>query len=130
MNRLLEIVLAATLIAVATVSPLAAADVPEKYAEKIFELRIENGKVAKDETRVRVTQGDTVRLRWTSDKALVLHLHGYDIQRRVEPRITIEMTFTARATGKFPVHAHSETAAPKSGHIHEVPLMFIEVYPR
>ncbi len=35
-----------------------------------------------------------------------LHLHGYDIEKRIEPGAVTEMTFTARATGRFPVEVH------------------------
>ena len=77
---------------------------------------------------IRVKQGDAVRLRWTSDRPIVVHLHGYDIETRVEPGAVAEMAFTARATGRFPVEEHKPAAR---GHSHgEAPLVRIEVRPR
>jgi len=99
-------------------------------AELTFSLRIENGSVPEKMRRIRVEQGDVVRLLWTVDQPLLLHLHGYDIERRLEPGSVGEMAFTARATGRFPIHAHAEGArAGRSAH-EEAPIVTIEVYPR
>jgi hypothetical protein len=98
-------------------------------AELTFELRIEKGKVAQAMRLVRVKQGDSVKLRWTSDRPIVLHLHGYDIERKVEPGMLAEMSFLARATGRFSVEEHKPDA--KGGHSHgEAALVRIEVLPR
>jgi hypothetical protein len=43
-----------------------------------------------------------VKLRWTTDRPIILHLHGYDIEAKVEPGAVTEMAFTARAAGRFP----------------------------
>ena len=51
-----------------------------RAAELTFDLRIARGSVPADMRLVRVTQGDAVTLRWTADRATVLHLHGYDIE--------------------------------------------------
>jgi hypothetical protein len=96
--------------------------------ELIFDLTIERGRVAQTMRLIRVKQGDVVRLRWRTDRAMDLHLHGYDIEKKIEPGIVSELAFTARATGRFPVEVH----APKrgGGHTHGAPLVQIEVYPR
>jgi hypothetical protein len=97
--------------------------------EWVFDIRIEKGKVAQTMRLVRVNQGDMVRLRWTSDRPIVLHLHGYDIERKVEPGAVAEMAFEARATGRFPVEEHKP--GTKGSHAHgEAPLVRIEVRPR
>ena len=97
--------------------------------EIVFDLRIEKGRVAPNMRLVRVRQGDTVKLRWTSDRPILLHLHGYDIETKVEPGTTAEMTFTARTTGRFPVEEHKPST--RGGHSHgEAPLVRIEVQPR
>ena len=98
-------------------------------AEVTFDLKIEKGKVAQSMRLIRVKQGDAVRLRWTTDRPIVLHLHGYDIEMKVEPGAVVEMAFAARATGRFPVEEHTPNA--KGGHSHgEAPLVRIEVRPR
>jgi hypothetical protein len=106
------------------------ATVGVQAAELTFDLRIENGRVPENMRLVRVVQGDSVRLRWSVDQPLTLHLHGYDIERRVEPGSVGEMSFTADATGRFPLHAHTTAARTGSNAHEEAPLVYIEVYPR
>ena len=103
---------------------------PALAAELTFDIKIERGCVPDTMRLIRVNEGDVVKLRWTSDQPLVLHLHGYDIERRITPGIVTEMTFTAYATGRFPIHVHAQGAGA-GGHTHEdAPLATIEVYPR
>lgn len=98
-------------------------------SEVTFDLKVENGKLPQSMRLIRVKQGDAVKLRWTTDRTIVVHLHGYDIEKKVEPGAVSEMTFEARATGRFPVEEHKPNA--KSGHSHgEAPLVRIEVRPR
>jgi hypothetical protein len=99
-----------------------------KADELTFELRIERGQLPPDKRLIRVKQGDVVKLRWSSEKPIELHLHGYDIERKVEPGVVAEMTFTARATGRFPVSEHQ--ARSGGGHTHGAPIVQIEVLPR
>ena len=96
--------------------------------ELIFELRIERGQLPTNKRLIRVKQGDVVKLRWSSDRPIALHLHGYDIERKIEPGVIAEMTFTARATGRFPVQEHQ--ARSSSGHTHGAPIVQVEVLPR
>jgi hypothetical protein len=99
-----------------------------KADELTFELRIERGHVPANRRLIRVKQGDVVKLRWSSDRSIALHLHGYDIERKIEPGVVAEMTFTARATGRFPVQEHQ--AASGGGHTHGAPIVQVEVLPR
>ena len=97
--------------------------------ERTFEFTITGGKVPDDMRTLRVWQDDTVRLRWTAGVPLVLHLHGYDIEKKVMPGRMTEIDFKAHATGRFPVavHPEGETAATAHG---EAPLVMVEVFPR
>lgn len=98
-------------------------------ADVTFDIRIEKGRVAQKMRQIRVTQGDNVRLRWTSDQPIVVHLHGYDIEKHVVPGAVAEMAFTAHATGRFGVEEHKPNA--RGGHSHgESSLVRIEVRPR
>jgi hypothetical protein len=98
-------------------------------AELAFDLKIENGRVAKTMRTIRVRQGDAVTLRWTTDRPIVLHLHGYDIEKKVVPGAVTEMAFVARATGRFSVEEHKTDA--KGGHSHgEAALVRIDVLPK
>ena len=108
---------------------IGAASAVAQTPEAVFDLKVEKGKVAPSMRLIRVKQGDAVKLRWTTDRPMVLHLHGYDIETKVEPGAVAEMAFAARATGRFPVEEHKPDA--KGGHSHgEAPLVRIEVRPR
>jgi hypothetical protein len=114
-----------TFLMIVGVAGLAAA----QGAEVAFDLKIEKGQVAQSQRLIRVKQGDAVKLRWTTDRPIVLHLHGYDIEAKATPGAVTEMIFTARATGRFPIEEHKPNA--KGGHSHgEAPLVRIEVFPR
>jgi hypothetical protein len=96
--------------------------------ELTFELSMQRGQLPAGKRLIRVKQGDVVKLRWRSDRSVALHLHGYDIETKVEPGVTAEMTFTARATGRFPVQEHQ--ARSGGSHTHGAPIVQVEVLPR
>jgi len=99
-------------------------------AELTFDITIERSRVADAMRLIRVNEGDVVKLRWTSDQPLLLHLHGYDIEKRIAAGAVTEFVFTAYATGRFPIHIH-EQGTGAGGHAHEdLPLVTVEVYPR
>jgi len=95
-----------------------------RAAERSFEVRIENGRVPEGSRTLRVSEGDSVRLAFRVDRPMTLHLHGYDIELRAEPGKVAEMKFVARATGRFPLHAHGAQAQ------NEALLLYVEVYPQ
>jgi len=97
-------------------------------AEVTYALHIENGHVPENMRLIRVKQNDIVKLQWTADKPSIVHLHGYDIEKHVVPGAVTDLTFTARATGRFPVNLHGGAGA--GGHGHEDTLVTIEVYPQ
>ena len=110
--------------------PLYLSASPAQAADVSFDLHVERGRVPANMRVIRVKQGDNVTLRWSSDRAIALHLHGYDIEKKLEPGTNADMTFSARATGRFPVEIHTSKASA-AGHAHgEAPLVQIEVHPR
>ena len=113
---------AAAALDIAAVAPAANA------AEVTFDLRIENGRVPESMRLIRVRPNDIVKLQWTADRPLTIHLHGYDIEKEIAPGATTGMTFTARATGRFTVEPHL-SRSPSGGHPHGDVLVTIEVYP-
>jgi len=92
-------------------------------AERVFDLTITHGKLTGSKDTIRVHQGDDVVLRWHSDRPIVLHLHGYEIETQVVPGAVAETRFEARATGRFPIHVHAGQARS------EAVLAYLEVYP-
>ncbi|MFQ5656016.1 MAG: hypothetical protein ACE5G5_00575 [Candidatus Methylomirabilales bacterium] len=100
---------------------------PEK---QIFTLRIHHRKVTGDQSVIRVTRGDMVTLRWTTDEAVTIHLHGYDLEQAVKPGSVTEFTFEAYATGRFPITAHGFGEHPHRKEQKESVLLYLEVLPR
>ncbi|RZN10408.1 hypothetical protein CWO91_13265 [Bradyrhizobium genosp. SA-3] len=97
-------------------------------AELTFDFHIERGRVMESTQVIRINQGDDVKLRWHTDRSIILHLHGYDIERKIEPGTVGVMEFVAYATGRFPVEVHGSSGT--GGHSHgEALLVRIEVYP-
>ena len=96
--------------------------------EVTFDVRLEKGREPANMRLIRVRQGDVVKLRWRSDRPIALHLHGYDIETKVEPGAVAEMVFTARATGRFSIEPHTPKGG--SGHDHGAVVVRIEVHPR
>ena len=93
-----------------------------------IEVEIKQGKLVGART-IRVRQGDEVTLRVASDKAIALHLHGYDIERAAAPDMPAVFSFTARATGRFSVEEHIPDAGEKS-HSHAPAVLYLEVLPK
>jgi cytochrome c oxidase assembly protein Cox11 len=88
---------------------------------KALSLSLVNGALQQKENTVRLKQGDDVELRWTSDRPITLHLHGYDIEKKVEPGKPTVMSFKASIPGRFPVEVHGGAA--------HRPVLYLEVYP-
>lgn len=55
---------------------------------------------------LRVSQGDTVRLTFTSDEPGEVHLHGYDLTAPVSPEHPGELEFEATTAGAFGINFH------------------------
>lgn len=91
---------------------------------RVIELAIRQGTLREDQRVIRVQQGDEVTLRWTTDRPLTIHLHGYDIEKRATPGAPATMQFSARATGRFPIEVHGSRKGE------EATLGYFEVYPR
>jgi hypothetical protein len=91
---------------------------------RVIELHIRDGLLPKEQRLIRVRQNDEVTVHWNTNVPLVVHLHGYDIERSLAPTASTTMTFRARATGRFPITVHGE------GRRHEATLGYLEVYPR
>jgi hypothetical protein len=87
-----------------------------------FELALKNGQLLESQRLVRVTQGDDVTLKWTTDRPYTLHVHGYDLEAKLAPQAPVELKFTARATGRFPMEIHGPGTERTVG--------YLEVHPR
>jgi len=90
---------------------------------KHFTISLVNGTAVGAPDTIRVKQGDDVELRWSSDKPMDLHLHGYDIEVKVSPAAAAVMSFKAKIPGRFPVEPHGED------HGRHRPVIYLEVLP-
>lgn len=98
--------------------------------EEVFNLSIKNGKMAGDAKVIRVKQGGSVKINWTTDEATEIHLHGYDMTKALKPGKTTSMTFKAHATGRFSIVSHGFGKHTRGKHKEEIPLLYLEVHPR
>ena len=89
---------------------------------RLFDLTLKDGLLPESQRLLRVNQGDEVTLKWTTDRPFTLHLHGYDLEARLVPQTPVELRFTARATGRFPLEIHGPGTERTVGHL--------EVHPR
>ena len=92
----------------------------------VVALEVVGGKIDGSDV-IRLTQGDQAELRWLTDQAIDIHLHGYDIETKVNPGAPASMRFTAHATGRYPVTMHGHSHG--GGHS-EKTLLYLEVHPK
>ena len=89
---------------------------------RLFELALKEGRLPESQRLLRVRQGDEVTLKGTTDRPFTLHVHGYDLEAKLVPQRAVELRFTARATGRFPLEVHGAGTERTVGHL--------EVHPR
>ena len=98
-----------------------------------FEISIRDRRVEGSASTVRVKRGETVLLRFRTDEAVALHVHGYDVQVNLSPASPDPIRFEAKVAGRFPITAHhfgataDPHARPKGPR--EVTLLHLEVLP-
>jgi hypothetical protein len=90
---------------------------------QVLMLSVVKGAVAGVGDTLKVQQGDDLELRWSSDRPMELHLHGYDIEVKVSPQAPAVMSFKANIPGRFPVEPHGQ------GPGHHRPVLYLEVHP-
>jgi len=69
--------------------------------EKTFDLAIVQGNMTPSE--ISVGENEHVTFRITSDSPLDFHLHGYDLEKEVEPGEPAELSFDATVSGRFEI---------------------------
>ena len=89
-------------------------------AKDIFDLEIKDGRLASGQSVIQVHRGEQVVLRFKSNTADELHLHGYDLYARITPQETAVLEFSANRTGRFTMELHQA----------QTELGALEVYPR
>ncbi len=72
-------------------------------------VQIKGGEASGVEDKVSINKGDDVKISFTSDEDLTVHLHGYDIKEDVPKGGEAVMEFNANATGRFLITSHQPT---------------------
>ena len=116
----------------AVAAPAAAATQAGPPRKRGYDLRIEKRRLAGATSTIQAIEGEIVELRWSTDEATTLHLHGYDLELALEPGTPASMTFAAYATGRFPLSAHGFGARDRRhpGAQKETTILYLEVHPR
>ncbi|MBN1527976.1 MAG: hypothetical protein JW895_02885 [Thermoleophilaceae bacterium] len=80
---------------------------PETPAEPaVTRIAVRGGEVAGGPKTITVTKGDRVRIVVTADAHDDMHLHGYDIEKPVEPGRPARFDFKANLEGQFEMESH------------------------
>jgi len=99
------------------------AENPKRFSINIIKRQVIEKK------RLRVNLGDRVILSWYTDEDVKIHLHGYDIEKKVvKGRVTL-MRVWANTTGRFPITSHGFEGEKKHSH-GKGALLYLEVYPK
>ena len=106
--RCVTLALAAAVIVVACgPTTLPGADSPPIVTDTTtIDVNIANRATTSTRQDLRATQGDTVSLRFTSDEAGEVHLHGYNLTTLVSPDQPGSLTFEATNAGSFNLNFH------------------------
>jgi hypothetical protein len=75
-------------------------------AARDFDVTVAQGRIAAGGGTLRVTQGASVVIRVTSDRADELHLHGYDLGLALRAGVPGALAFTADKAGRFELELH------------------------
>lgn len=110
----------------------------ESTPARIVSLSLAKGSITGPDVRARggirwlkVEQGETIEMRWTTDENVILLLQGYNVTLRMAKGARSAMRVRADASGRFPLVVR--TAAPSDGNVAQPPLrmpFFVEVRPR
>ena len=69
---------------------------------------VKNGAPVGGVEKIDVTSGDQVRFRVTSDEPGEVHVHGYDIEKPIQPGKPVALTFPADIQGGYEIELHGE----------------------
>ena len=110
------------LLALAAAGPLRAA------APRVVELSVVRRKPEGGVRTLRVARGEALALRVRADEAMTIHIHGYEVELRVDAGATATVELNARLVGRFPVTAHLPDSHG-DGKVREPTLLYLEVHP-
>jgi len=84
---------------------------PTPPAEPVPEtIRIKDGAPVGGVADIEVSAGDTVAFQVVSDQPGEVHVHGYEIEKPIEPNKPLLVSFGADIEGAFEVELHGESS--------------------
>jgi FtsP/CotA-like multicopper oxidase with cupredoxin domain len=80
---------------------------PAPPAPVVERIQIRGGKVVGGPPEIQTKKGDTVVIVVSADASDEIHLHGYDIEKEVQPGQAVRFQFTANLEGEFEIESHN-----------------------
>jgi len=79
---------------------------PAPPKPEVNRIQIRGGEVVGGPPEIKVKKGDTVVIVVSADAPDDIHLHGYDIEKPVEPGQAARFRFKANLEGEFEIESH------------------------
>jgi len=102
MRKLLALAIALVAIAV----PTAALAGPATVKPVVIPITVVNGKPVGGIKRPTVKKGQTVRLVVRTNVGTEIHLHGYNLEKKVKKGVPTVLQFVAKVPGRFALELH------------------------
>jgi hypothetical protein len=109
-NQRIGLIVAALLVAVLAfviASAGGGGNAPAPAEPAVNRIQIRGGEVAGGPAQIRVKTGDTVLIMVSADAPDDIHLHGYDIEKKVRPNHPARFRFNANLEGEFEIESHA-----------------------
>jgi FtsP/CotA-like multicopper oxidase with cupredoxin domain len=81
-------------------------EAPAPPAPVVGRIQIRGGTVAGGPAEIQAKKGDTVVIVVSADVPDEIHLHGYDIEKQVQPGQAVRFLLTANLEGEFEIESH------------------------
>ena len=81
-------------------------EAPAPPKPEVTKIDIRGGEVAGGPAEINAKNGDTVVIVVSADAPDDIHLHGYDIEKKVEPGKPATFRFKANLEGEFEIESH------------------------
>ncbi len=81
-------------------------EAPAPPEPEVTKIDIRGGEVAGGPAEINAKNGDTVVIVVSADAPDDIHLHGYDIEKKVEPGKPATFRFKANLEGEFEIESH------------------------
>jgi plastocyanin len=82
------------------------AEPPAPPKPEVTRIQIRSGEVVGGPAEIKVKKGDTVVIVLSADAPDDIHLHGYDIEKKVAPGQPARFRFKANFEGEFEIESH------------------------